>query len=354
MGCSVTADFGNNADSTDLRAAATGLLSAIGQSGDFQMAPLVGGRNNRVFRIDLADQSAVLKWYFSHEDDQRNRLEAEFRFCQFCWANDILQVPRPLAADRARKLGLYEYIDGQRFGEDDVIDDSHVESALNFVIGLNQQRHRAVAHALPNAAEACFRVGDHLQCVDRRVARLAELDSSGVVDRLVIDLIQKRLGPRWREIRDSITSEWKGQDEAVTRDNRCLSPSDFGFHNALQVGDSDCDQRVRFLDFEYAGWDDPAKLVCDFFCQVEIPVPTHFWQPVVLRLKSLVDSPQSFEARCDSLLAAYRIKWACIVLNEFLPDHRARRQFSASNPLSEDQLAGQLAKSEALLKLTDN
>ena len=353
MGCSVTADFGNSADLTDVRAAATGLLRSIGREGPFQMTPLVGGRNNRVFRIDIADQRVVLKWYFSHENDQRDRIESEFRFCQFCWANDILQVPEPLAADRTRQLGLYEYIDGQRFGQGDLIDESHVESALNFVIGLNQQRHEAVLNELPHAAEACFRIGDHLQCVDRRVARLAELNSSGTVDRLVIDFTQKRLSPRWRELRDSIAREWKGADEALTHDNRCLSPSDFGFHNALQVGDDAGDQRIRFLDFEYAGWDDPAKLVCDFFCQVEIPVPACFWQPVVSRLKSLVDCPQSFEARCDALLAAYRIKWACIVLNEFLPEDRARRQFSASSTLCEDQLAGQLAKSEALLKLTD-
>ena len=27
-----------------------------------------------------------------------------------------------------------------------------------------------------------------------------------------------------------------------------------------------------FLDFEYAGWDDPAKMVADFFCQPAVPV----------------------------------------------------------------------------------
>jgi tyrosyl-tRNA synthetase len=32
-------------------------------------------------------------------------------------------------------------------------------------------------------------------------------------------------------------------------------------------------QLARFLDFEYAGWDGPAKLVCDFFCQPALPAP---------------------------------------------------------------------------------
>ena len=59
---------------------------------------------------------------------------------------------------------------------------------------------------------------------------------------------------------------------ALSPDDCCLSPSDFGFHNALV----DDDGQVTFLDFEYAGRDDPAKLVSDFFCQPEIPVPLDY------------------------------------------------------------------------------
>ena len=40
---------------------------------------------------------------------------------------------------------------------------------------------------------------------------------------------------------------------------RALSPSDFGLHNALRGQDG----QLRFVDFEYFGWDDPVKLVSD-------------------------------------------------------------------------------------------
>ena len=42
---------------------------------------------------------------------------------------------------------------------------------------------------------------------------------------------------------------------ALPKETRCLSPSDFGFHNALLEATG----KLRFVDFEYAGWDDPAK-----------------------------------------------------------------------------------------------
>ena len=50
---------------------------------------------------------------------------------------------------------------------------------------------------------------------------------------------------------------------------RCLSPSDFGFHNAIRRASGE----LCFIDFEYAGQDDPAKMACDFLCQPEVPVP---------------------------------------------------------------------------------
>ena len=53
------------------------------------------------------------------------------------------------------------------------------------------------------------------------------------------------------------------------------------------------DKKLRFLDFEYAGWDDPAKLIGDFFCQPAIPAPhSEFERFVVLRQEAGVSTEQ--------------------------------------------------------------
>ena len=39
-----------------------------------------------------------------------------------------------------------------------------------------------------------------------------------------------------------------------------LSPSDFGFHNIVKNK-----KKLYFLDFEYSGFDDPLKLLSDFY-----------------------------------------------------------------------------------------
>ena len=55
-------------------------------------------------------------------------------------------------------------------------------------------------------------------------------------------------------------------------EQRTLSPSDFGFHNALRRPDG----RVVFLDLEYFGWDDPAKMISDFLLH---PALERFYPP---------------------------------------------------------------------------
>ena len=48
----------------------------------------------------------------------------------------------------------------------------------------------------------------------------------------------------------------------LKKEEMIISPSDFGFHNVINKNN-----KLFFIDFEYAGLDDPIKLICDFYCQ---------------------------------------------------------------------------------------
>src|SRR5436190_18977344 len=127
---------------------------------------------------------------------------------------------------------------------------------------------------------------------------------------------------------------------------RRVSPSDFGFHNALV--------RPRgglcFIDFEYAGWDDPAKMVCDFFHQPAVRVPTGFLAPVVQAALEGLPEPERHRERIRLLMPVYALKWCCIVLNEFLATGRRRRSFARESGGTEARKVRQLALSKSLLE----
>ena len=157
-------------------------------------------------------------------------------------------------------------------------------------------------------------------------------------------MVAETLVPAWTAVKarlsDNARAAGLSMEQTLTGGECCLSPSDFGFHNAL----ADAGGTVTFLDFEYAGRDDPAKLVSDFFCQPEIPVPIRYHAAFIARLGLGLDA--AGRARCRILLDAYRIKWTCIILNDFLPIGAARRAFADGGSRAA-RGASQLAKAEA-------
>ncbi|QXM24997.1 phosphotransferase [Elioraea tepida] len=297
---------------------------------------LPGGRNNRVFRIERDGPPLVIKCYHHDPRDPRDRLGAEWAFLHYAWHTCGLRtVPAPLAADPASHTALYAFVPGARIA---AVEPRHVEAAARFIAALNTRVARSAAEALPPASEACFSLAAHLEAIARRVARLeARLDPSAPYFETAAALVRSRLVPAWRRFVRNLTPD-------STPLPWCISPSDFGFHNALEA-----DGRLTFLDFEYAGRDDPAKLICDFFCQPDLPAPPSLYpafRDAVLGALGLGTITHS--ARCDALLPAYGIKWVCIMLNEFIVADAARRHFAEGADRA-SRCAAQLAKAAAAL-----
>ena len=319
------------------------LLRQAGLDAGSSFERLAGGRNNRVYCVRGANTSAVAKWYFHHQDDRRDRLNAEYAFCEFAGRCGIDTVAQPLARSNADRLAIYSWLDGQPLTSVEVTPD-HVEQAVEFLRLLNV--HRDSAAALPVASEACFSLQQHIDCVTRRVDRLRGIPRLDATHEAAARLVNERLVPLLA-IHVERLSVWAAAasiDVAreLTAEQRCISPSDFGFHNALEMPDG----RLAFLDFEYAGWDDPGKTICDFFCQPKFPAPPESWHTFAKLSAALAGAADSELDRQRTLLPLYRIKWCCILLNEFAPTDGARRQFATHEPVDlEEQLkkATQLA-----------
>ena len=318
------------------------LVSGAGLGPVRELLPLAGGANNRAFLVEAARGPAFLKAYFRHADDPRDRLGAEFAFARFAWAAGVRYAPEPLACDPENALGLFEWVEGAK---PEAATDSLVTQATDFVRDLNAARWRPLAARLPTASEACFSLAEHLGTVARRVDRLMT-----VTDPEAKEFVAGELLPAWDRVREAAIDE--GSDTGLSLDRplelvaRCVSPSDFGFHNALVTRDG----RARFLDFEYAGWDDPAKLVCDFFCQPAVPIPEGHLESFTRAIAESFPEPASLVRRVRVLLPVYRVKWVCIRLNEFLPAETRRRAFSLPAEELEARKPRQLAAARAALR----
>ncbi len=313
------------------------LAMQAGLFGEPKFHPLKHGANNRTFRVEFEGRSVLLKAYFVHSQDPRDRLGAEFSFMSFAWSQGLRCVPQPIACDHENRIAFYEFIEGRDLQPGQVTVDA-VDQALEFWLRLNAHREEAVAGDLPLASEACFSIVDHLAIVDRRTELLGRIGGRSPVYRKAQDFIRRELAPCWKHVRKQVLRCALGEDfdlgAKIGMADRCLSPSDFGFHNAVLGADG----RFRFFDFEYAGWDDPARMVCDFFCQIAVPVPMEHFERFVLAVAAELPAPKPYRQRIKLLLPVYRVKWCCILLNEFVPGGKERRRFANEGHNEENEL----------------
>lgn len=312
------------------------------------ISPCNAGGNNRTYRVGTSAGEFALKQYFRHAGDSRDRLRNEFAFLTYAVSAAPGKVPTPISVDHDNDVALYEFIHGAPYLPG-TINDTPIRQAVDFFLALNHPEARERAKQLPTAAEACFSIDDHLSLIGARLNRLEELQSSSPEDTQAIDLVAQIVG-RWQTMAHAIqtaaAAAGVNRSEALTPDQRCISPSDFGFHNALMQSSGD----AVFLDFEYAGWDDPAKVTGDFFAQLAVPVPQHYFGEFVQAIAQPFANPESLIGRATLLRPAYQIKWCCIALNVFLPVNIARRKFANPN-LDETALKrAQLAKASALFR----
>ncbi len=340
-------------DQESLPPGCSSLLSAAGVGRQFRLQRIEGGANNRVFRVDADGRRLLLKWYFLHPNDPRDRLSAEYSFARFAWQNGIRSLPQPLASSPSDRLGLYEFIDGRQLSSAEITS-THLEAALNFYDRLNGHKSHPDAAKLPNASEAWFSIRDHLTCVEQRIEVLREIDDMAAVHRDAVRFVEHELIPVWNDTIELVHTNarrWNlPLDSQLDHDDRCLSPSDFGFHNAIveRAG------TIRFIDFEYAGWDDPAKMVCDFFCQVEVTIPRGNFAYFTESIIAMEPQAKGLERRIRLLFPVYQVKWCCILLNEFLPTAGARRRFSRATDNVNHRKEAQLVKARQVLSCMSN
>lgn len=322
-------------DGPGLSAAIAGLLRKAGLSGTPVVRPVTGGGNNKAYAVAAGGRRYLAKVYYSHPNDSRDRLGAEYALLSYAHGAEIKAVPAPIACDRQSNIGIYEFIDGDKIASGDVTR-QHVLEAARFAAQLNAGS-RGEAGLAP-ASEACFSIGEHVAMVDRRLGWLQQVEASG------------ETGARAQQLVREITATWEAQrarlgaaDIAPLGEaDRCISPSDFGFHNALLANNGE----LRFIDFEYAGWDDPAKMIGDFFCQPAVPVPLEYFDEFAAEALRNFAAATALRERARLLLPALQVKWCCIMLNEFLPDAARRRHFADSTQTPEQRQRAQLEKAE--------
>ncbi len=280
------------------------------------LTPMPGGANSEVFRVDADDgRSYLAKRYVRRPGDEADRLETEFGALAFLWDRGVHTVPEPVAAHPDEGIGLYGLIEGRHFAPGE-IDREALDDAARFLCRIHALRLDPAAERQPVAKEACFSLAAHLAVVDERLQRLLTGAPDPPVGATLRAFLRDEFQPALDALRTRLLAEAGGQAglrRESPREEMTLSPSDFGFQNILRRPDGS----LGFIDFEYWGWDDPAKLLADFFNQPQIPVPAGLRAHFVDRLAGCYGE-ECTTVRLPLVLPVISLKWCLIMLNQFV------------------------------------
>ena len=289
-----------------------------------------GGRNSRVYKVTTGgSERFALKIYFRHAGDPRDRLATEYGSFSYLWARGFREIPEPMAADTKAGWVVYRFIEGDKIPPGGA-GNAEVEAAADCLGRLRDLSRQAGSRNLGVASEAFFTLNEIVESVRGRLSRLDAATGGEAIYIGLRSFLEADFKPfleraaRWSEAR--LTAAGGSVDRELDPGERTLSPSDFGFHNALRQPDG----RIIFLDFEYFGWDDPAKMIADFLLhpamQLSPEAKTTFASALFRRFS---DWP-GLRGRVESVYPLFGLKWCTIILNEFLPDALLRREFAAT------------------------
>lgn len=298
------------------------------------------GRNSRLWKATLKNGGNVaIKQYYQNPEDTRNRLKTEFQSFDFLWIHGIQDVPRPLAHDQEKQIALYEWIEGEPLAGQSITS-REIDSAVQFLKKLDDLKNFEQAQQLSNASEACFSLSELFQNLEGRLNRLRMVRSDANLSKEMQSFLKENLDLTFQDLKKKTT------DFKLSLNEKTLSPSDFGFHNAIKQQDD----KIVFLDFEYFGWDDPAKTICDFLLHPAMNLDQSLKKRFVSELLKIYQN-QTLSKRAQSLFPVFALKWCVILLNEFVETDLKRREFAQSgNSDSEKLLRDQLDKARKMFQ----
>lgn len=259
---------------------------------------MAGGRNSATYRIDTPSDSFALKVYPPRSDDTRDRFGTETATLKFLKNRTEWKIPEVLAEDETAGAVLFDWIEGKAAP---AVTEENIIQCAAFLTDMAVLSDAPGSELLPTASEACFTASEILRQIEARMDRFSTLETTGA---LVADLMPPLL-PACRERANKIDCD------TGLKLSRKLSPSDFGLHNAIACPDG----KLAFVDFEYFGWDDPAKPVCDFMLHPGMSIDHDLEEQFLAAVSGQTRHADALQRRVRGIYPLLALRWALIVLN---------------------------------------
>lgn len=274
---------------------------------NYSLKPLKNlGVNSNIFVVEGLDRKFVLKKFRADSNDDRNRFKAEESALDFLEISGVQRVPKKLFSSEVDNMILMSFLPGKR--------PTHFSSvifkqSLDFLEKTHQAFHDNANFQYRKAIEGFTSSQKLVEQIESRIINFIE---NPIVPRNVTEFLQGELIPYFKSNKKKIQA--KELKKGIAFDQMTFSVVDFGLNNYLLHKNS-----LYFLDFEFAGIDDPVKLVSDTLLHPANNLQSkeiELFKPKAIEI--FADSDKEFLERFNKYFVFFGIKWCLIILNKFM------------------------------------
>jgi hypothetical protein len=298
-----------------------------------QIKTVRSGKNSKIYKINTDKKKIILKSYYGKKN---LRIKKEFQFYKYLNQTNINNVVTPIAFDFKNNFAALPYIVGNKIHK---VKNKHIVQFSNFINKINQKNIHSKKIGL--AVEGIDNRKKYITICQNRINKLKLVDKKSAIKRELYLFLNEKIIPTFKILKNKINDKriFYQVKYKLYKKDMIISPSDFGFHNAIESK-----KKIFFFDFEYAGYDDPVKLICDFYCQpnqkVSLKQKEKFKKMIIKKSKNY----EELDYLISELLPLHYLKWCCIILNEFIPSKLSIRKHAGQ--LKNDALHSQLIKAK--------
>jgi len=288
--------------------------------------PIKEHGNNFLYELHTQhDETYVLKRFFEKGSGDHDRLRTEVKSLEALADAGVGQIPGALWTDK-KDWVLFDFVPGK---SPEKVGNKDVNALTRWLLALDDKSAALRNKRLPPAHDARLSLRSYLDGINRLWNPVLEAAQrkgpQSVMLFMMTDLEQLR--------QDNINhfylwckrEKWD-LDKPLARKEQIFSPGDFGFHNTLRHRET-----LTFLDFEHAGWDDPAKMLADFFYNTEQDLSTEHKLAVLDAFTQHRDWDKTFIQRFWAVADLVAVEWIVRRLQVVVPAEQYRLMLADPN-----------------------
>jgi len=293
---------------------------------EYKIKRINGGINNPTYLVSNHKLKLVLKYIKKYDDSKFDRFKAEKQFYKLMENIGNKNTPKLVEYFDNERILILEHIESDLNSQFPLINDKAINDCINFIHDINKNKNVAKILIQQKAADYYNSITGHIDNINLRLLTFEFNHLPEEYQNNAKELL-KKIKNKWGIIRIETLEFIKNNPNQnfISENLLIISPSDFGFHNILTNHNNS-----YFIDFEFSGWDDPAKLYCDFILQPKFKIPNYYHQHLKQNFINM-EYLDKYERRINILYELLKFKWIIIKFNFLNSNKFENNQFYYSN-----------------------